>query len=54
MIDYKEYKESLLKQKETIREALLYTTDNDEVSELMIFLKCINFQLNSKKLNALS
>ena len=50
MMDYQEYKESLLKQKQSIREALLYTTDNDEVSELMMFLKCINLQLNSKKL----
>lgn len=54
MIDYRGYKESLLKQKETIREALLYTNDNDEVSELIMFLKCVNLQLNSKKINALS
>lgn len=47
MIDYQEYREGLLKQKQSIREALLYTTDNEEVSKLMLLLKCVNMQLNA-------
>lgn len=43
----KEYRETLLNQKEMIREELLFTTDNDEVSKLMFLLKCVNMQLNA-------
>lgn len=47
VIDFKEYRESLLKQKEIIKESLFYTIDNDEVSNLMLLLKCVNMQLNA-------
>ena len=47
VIDVKEYLESLLKQKEIIKESLFYTIDNDEVSSLMLLLKCVNMQLNA-------
>ena len=42
-----EYKELLLKQKAIVREELLLTTENKEVSKLMLLLKCVNMQLNA-------
>jgi hypothetical protein len=50
-IDLTEYRKILLKQKETIKESLFYTIENNEVSELIFLLKCVNLQL--EKINAL-
>lgn len=52
IIDLDNYKQSLFKQKETIKEALFYTVDNKEVSELIFLLKCVNMQL--QKIDAIS